>query len=98
MPRPARGIRMSGPALKNADHARQLMGSSAPTRARRPAPVDRAGARGGFLVDPNRRDGGPAEVRIRGGGGTMTSVGYAGTSRTARMRPVGSVTVRDLAR
>ncbi|MGV4983759.1 hypothetical protein ACVB8X_05755 [Streptomyces sp. NRAIS4] len=38
------------------------------------------------------------EVRIRGVGGTMTCVGYAGTSRTARRRPGGSVTLRDFAR
>ncbi|WP_333763910.1 hypothetical protein [Streptomyces sp. IBSBF 2390] len=94
MPRPARGIRMSGPGLKKRrprPSAHGLIGTD-------PRPSTGVGARGGFLVDPNRRDGRPAEVRIRGGGGTMTSVGYAGTSRTARIRPVGSVTVRDLAR
>ncbi len=60
--------------------------------------VTGARARGGFLVDLSRRDGKPTEVRIRSVGGTMTSVGYAGTSRTVRMRPGGSVTIRDLAR
>ncbi|MFG2352269.1 glycoside hydrolase N-terminal domain-containing protein [Streptomyces sp. NPDC048521] len=57
-----------------------------------------AGARGGFLVDLSWRDGKPTEVRIRSIGGTMTSVGYAGTSRTVRIQPGGSVTIRDLAR
>ncbi|PKW05872.1 alpha-L-fucosidase 2 [Streptomyces sp. 1222.5] len=60
--------------------------------------VTGAGARGGFLVDLSWRDGKPTEVRIRSVGGTMTSVGYAGTSRTVRMRPGGSVTIRDLVR
>ncbi|KOV64217.1 glycosyl hydrolase family 95 catalytic domain-containing protein [Streptomyces sp. MMG1121] len=57
-----------------------------------------AGARGGFVVDLAWRDGTPTEVRIRSIGGTMTSVGYAGTSRTVRMRPGETVTLRDLAR
>lgn len=57
-----------------------------------------AGARGGFVVDLDWRDGRPTEVRIRSIGGTMTSVGYAGTSRTVRVRPGESVTIRDLAR
>lgn len=60
--------------------------------------VTGAGARGGFVVDLHWKDGKPTEVRIRSVGGTMTSVGYAGTSRTVRMRPGGSVTLRDLAR
>ncbi|MEU6773621.1 glycoside hydrolase N-terminal domain-containing protein [Streptomyces sp. NPDC046759] len=55
-----------------------------------------AGARGGFVVDLHWRDAKPTEVRIRSIGGTMTSVGYAGTSRTVRVRPGGTVTLRDL--
>jgi alpha-L-fucosidase 2 len=57
-----------------------------------------AGARGGFVVDLRWRDGKPTEVRIRSIGGTMTSVGYAGTSRTVRLKPGESVTLKDLAR
>ncbi|MET9449909.1 glycosyl hydrolase family 95 catalytic domain-containing protein [Streptomyces cinerochromogenes] len=57
-----------------------------------------AGARGGFLVDLRWRDGKPTEVRIRSVGGTMTSVGYAGTFRTVRVRPGEAVTLRDLVR
>ncbi|SOD90512.1 glycoside hydrolase N-terminal domain-containing protein [Streptomyces sp. Ag109_G2-15] len=57
-----------------------------------------AGARGGFVVDLRWRDGKPTEVRIRSIGGTMTSVGYAGTSRTVRLEPGESVTLKDLAR
>ncbi|MFJ9820888.1 glycosyl hydrolase family 95 catalytic domain-containing protein [Streptomyces sp. NPDC101151] len=57
-----------------------------------------AGARGGFVVDLHWRDGKPTEVRIRSVGGTMTSVGYAGMSRTVRLKPGGSVTLKDLAR
>ncbi|MFB8181401.1 glycoside hydrolase N-terminal domain-containing protein [Streptomyces sp. NPDC055966] len=60
--------------------------------------VTGAGARGGFVVDLAWREGRPTEVRIRSVGGTMTSVGYAGTSRTVRVRPGESVTLRDLAR
>lgn len=61
-----------------------------------PRPPD-AGARGGFVVDLRRRDGKPTEVRMRSIGGTMTSVGYAGTSRTVRLNPGGSVTLKDVA-
>ncbi|MFF5019849.1 glycoside hydrolase N-terminal domain-containing protein [Streptomyces sp. NPDC001165] len=57
-----------------------------------------AGARGGFVVDLRWRDGKPTEVRIRSIGGTMTSVGYAGTSRTVRLKPGESVTLKDFAR
>ncbi|UFR06492.1 glycoside hydrolase family 95 protein [Streptomyces sp. Go40/10] len=57
-----------------------------------------AGARGGFLVDLRWRDGKPTEVRIRSVGGTTTSVGYAGTSRTVRVRPGEAVTLQDLVR
>ncbi|MBL1084675.1 hypothetical protein JK359_22345 [Streptomyces actinomycinicus] len=57
-----------------------------------------AGARGGFPADLHRRAGKPAEVRIRSVGGTMTSVGYAGTSRTVPVKPGGAVTLRDLDR
>ncbi|MEU1404599.1 glycoside hydrolase N-terminal domain-containing protein [Streptomyces sp. NPDC005728] len=57
-----------------------------------------AGARGGFVVDLRWQDGKPTEVRIRSVGGTMTSVGYAGTSRTVRLKPGESVTLKDLAR
>ncbi|OIJ98491.1 hypothetical protein BIV25_12540 [Streptomyces sp. MUSC 14] len=59
--------------------------------------VTGAGARGGFVVDLAWREGRPTEVRIRSIGGTMTSVGYAGTSRTVRVRPGESVTLRDFA-
>ncbi|MFE1313824.1 glycoside hydrolase N-terminal domain-containing protein [Streptomyces sp. NPDC058755] len=57
-----------------------------------------AGARGGFVVDLRWRDGKPTEMRIRSIGGTMTSVGYAGTSRTVRLKPGESVTLKDFAR
>ncbi|MEU9991188.1 glycoside hydrolase N-terminal domain-containing protein [Streptomyces sp. NPDC048045] len=57
-----------------------------------------AGARGGYVVDLHWRDGKPTEVRIRSVGGTMTSVGYAGTSRTVRLEPGESVTLKDFAR
>ena len=57
-----------------------------------------AGARGGFVVDLSWRDGKPTEVRIQSVGGTMTSVGYAGRSRTVRLKPGESVTLKDLAR
>lgn len=39
-----------------------------------------------------------AEVRVRGVGGTMTSVEHTGTSRTDRTRSVGNVSLGDLAR
>lgn len=57
-----------------------------------------AGARGGFLVDLHWRDGTPTEVRIRSTGGTMASVGHAGTFRTVRVRPGEAVTLRDFGR
>ncbi|WP_346163768.1 hypothetical protein [Streptomyces bangladeshensis] len=50
------------------------------------------------LADPDRRDRTPTEVRIRGAGGTMTSVGHAGTLRTVRTRPGEAVTLRDVVR
>ncbi|AOR36289.1 hypothetical protein BFF78_39215 [Streptomyces fodineus] len=46
----------------------------------------------------NARQGTPIEVRVLGGGGTMTCVGHAGRSRTVRRRGGGSVTLRDVAR
>ncbi|MEV5145698.1 glycoside hydrolase N-terminal domain-containing protein [Streptomyces sp. NPDC052727] len=57
-----------------------------------------AGARGGFLVDLEWRDGKPTEVRLHSIGGTTTSVGHAGTFRTVRVRPGETVALRDFAR
>lgn len=45
-----------------------------------------------------RRAGRPAEVRVRGLGGTMATVAHTGTPTTVRLRPHGSVTPKDSAR
>jgi len=60
--------------------------------------VTGAGARGGFVVDLQWRDGKPTEARIRSVGGRTTTVAYGGTSRTVTLKPGGSVTLKDLAR
>ncbi|WP_031099539.1 MULTISPECIES: glycosyl hydrolase family 95 catalytic domain-containing protein [unclassified Streptomyces] len=57
-----------------------------------------AGARGGFVVDLEWRDGKPTGVRLHSIGGTTTSVGHAGTYRTVRVRPGETVTLRDFSR
>jgi alpha-L-fucosidase 2 len=68
------------------------LGANGPA-PRRPGP----GTRCGPVPGPQRRERSPTEVRDRGGGGTMASVGYAGISRTVRVRPGGSGTLRELA-
>jgi alpha-L-fucosidase 2 len=60
--------------------------------------VTGVGARGGFVVDLRWRDGTPTEVRIRSIGGRTTTVAYGGTTRTVRLAPGASVTLRDFAR
>ncbi|WP_407071094.1 glycosyl hydrolase family 95 catalytic domain-containing protein [Streptomyces cellulosae] len=57
-----------------------------------------AGARGGFVVDLRWQDGRPTWARIRSVGGRTTTVAYAGTVRTVRLKPGESVTLKDLAR
>ncbi|MEW1776318.1 glycoside hydrolase N-terminal domain-containing protein [Streptomyces sp. NPDC086777] len=57
-----------------------------------------AGARGGFVVDLDWRDGKPTRARIRSVGGRTTTVAYRGTSRTVTLEPGRSVTLRDLVR
>ncbi|MFF4258372.1 glycoside hydrolase N-terminal domain-containing protein [Streptomyces sp. NPDC001663] len=56
------------------------------------------GARGGFVVDLDWKDGRPTEARIRSVGGRTTTVTYGGRSRTVTVQPGGSVTLKDLAR
>lgn len=60
--------------------------------------VTGVGARGGFVVDLSWRDGTPTEVRVRSIGGRTTTVAYGGTSRSVRLTPGASVTLRDFAR
>ncbi|MEU6253982.1 glycoside hydrolase N-terminal domain-containing protein [Streptomyces sp. NPDC047043] len=60
--------------------------------------VNGIGARGGFVVDLDWRDGRPTEARIRSVGGRTTTVAYGGVSRTVTLQPGGSVTLKDLAR
>jgi alpha-L-fucosidase 2 len=57
-----------------------------------------APARGGFVVDLRWADGAPTQVRIRSVGGRTTTVAYGGTSRTVKLKPGQSVTLKDLAR
>ncbi len=57
-----------------------------------------AGARGGFVVDLRWQDGRPTWARIRSVGGRTTTVAYAGTVRTVRLKPGESLTLKDLAR
>ncbi|MEV6166791.1 glycoside hydrolase N-terminal domain-containing protein [Streptomyces sp. NPDC051954] len=60
--------------------------------------VTGVGARGGFVVDLSWKDGKPTEARIRSVGGRTTTVAYGGTSRTVKLTPGQSVTLKDLAR
>ncbi|MFD9219001.1 glycoside hydrolase N-terminal domain-containing protein [Streptomyces sp. NPDC060064] len=53
------------------------------------------GARGGFVVDVSWRDGKVEQARIRSVGGHATTVSWRGTSRTVRLRPGKSLTLRD---
>ncbi|ANS62696.1 hypothetical protein SLINC_0472 [Streptomyces lincolnensis] len=57
-----------------------------------------AGARGGFVVDLHWRDGRPTRARIRSVGGRTTTVAYGGTTRTVRLKPGASVTLKDFTR
>lgn len=57
-----------------------------------------AGARGGFVVDLDWRDGRPTRARLRSVGGRTTTVAYGDKIRTVSLQPGGSVTLRDLAR
>jgi alpha-L-fucosidase 2 len=57
-----------------------------------------AGARGGFVVDLHWRDGRPTRARIRSVGGRTTTVAYGGTTRTVRLKPGESVTLKDFTR
>ncbi|MGP4011610.1 glycosyl hydrolase family 95 catalytic domain-containing protein [Streptomyces sp. 4N124] len=57
-----------------------------------------APARGGFVVDLRWADGAPTQVRIRSVGGRTTTVAYGGASRTVKLKPGQSVTLKDLAR
>lgn len=60
--------------------------------------VTGVGARGGFVVDLHWKDGKPTEVKIRSINGRTTTVAFGGTTRTVRLTPGASVTLRDLAR
>ncbi|MET7617784.1 glycoside hydrolase N-terminal domain-containing protein [Streptomyces sp. NPDC005408] len=53
------------------------------------------GARGGFAVDLSWRDGRVEQARVRSVGGRTTTVVWQGTSRTVRLQPGASVTLRD---
>jgi alpha-L-fucosidase 2 len=53
------------------------------------------GARGGFVVDLSWRDGKVESARIRSVGGRTTTVSWQGVSRTVRLQPGKSVTLRD---
>lgn len=55
-------------------------------------------ARGGFEVDPRRRDGRPTEARVHSVGGRTTALAYGGVCRTDTLRRGASVTLKDLAR
>ncbi|WLW57789.1 glycosyl hydrolase family 95 catalytic domain-containing protein [Streptomyces sp. YU58] len=57
-----------------------------------------AGARGGFVVDLHWREGRPTRARIRSVGGRTTTVAYGGTTRTVRLAPGESVTLKDFTR
>ncbi|MCD7444539.1 glycoside hydrolase family 95 protein [Streptomyces lincolnensis] len=57
-----------------------------------------AGARGGFVVDLHWQDGRPTRARIRSVGGRTTTVAYGGTTRTVRLTPGESVTLKDFTR
>ncbi|MFJ5310187.1 glycosyl hydrolase family 95 catalytic domain-containing protein [Streptomyces sp. NPDC088350] len=60
--------------------------------------VTGVGARGGFVVDLHWRDGKPTEVKIRSINGRTTTVAHGATTRTVRLTPGASVTLRDFAR
>ncbi|MDQ1042864.1 glycoside hydrolase N-terminal domain-containing protein [Streptomyces sp. V4I2] len=57
-----------------------------------------AGARGGFVVDLDWRDGRPTRARLRSVGGRTTTVAYGDKIRTVSLQPGGSVTLKDFAR
>ncbi|MEV7080033.1 glycoside hydrolase family 95 protein [Streptomyces sp. NPDC093516] len=57
-----------------------------------------AGARGGFVVDLEWRQGRPTEVRVRSVGGRTTTIAYGGKSRTVSLKPGDSVTLKDFTR
>jgi alpha-L-fucosidase 2 len=59
--------------------------------------VKGVGARGGFVVDLHWRDGKPTEVKIRSISGRTTTVAFGDSSRTVRLTPGASVTLRDFA-
>jgi alpha-L-fucosidase 2 len=50
--------------------------------------------RGGFVVDLEWRDGVPTSVRLRSVGGRTTTVAYGGSTRTVRLAPGRSVTLK----
>ncbi|GGT03131.1 glycosyl hydrolase family 95 catalytic domain-containing protein [Streptomyces chromofuscus] len=54
--------------------------------------------RGGFVVDLHWRQGKPTRTRLRSVGGRTTEVVFAGESRTVRLAPGETVTLKDLAR
>ncbi|WP_427917775.1 glycosyl hydrolase family 95 catalytic domain-containing protein [Streptomyces sp. cg40] len=60
--------------------------------------VTGVGARGGFVVDLHWKDGKPTEVKIRSVNGRTTTVAFGTTTRTVRLTPGESVTLRDFAR
>ncbi|MFJ8907092.1 glycosyl hydrolase family 95 catalytic domain-containing protein [Streptomyces sp. NPDC102351] len=55
-------------------------------------------ARGGFVVDLTWRDGRPTRVRIRSVGGRTTTVVFGSRSRTIKLEPGDSVTLKGLGR
>ncbi|MEU0926989.1 glycosyl hydrolase family 95 catalytic domain-containing protein [Streptomyces malaysiensis] len=55
-------------------------------------------ARGGFVVDLRWKDGAPTSVRIRSVGGRTTTVAHGGGSRTVRLEPGESITLKGFAR
>ena len=60
--------------------------------------VTGVGARGGFVVDLHWKNGKPTEVKIRSVNGRTTTVAFGTTTRTVRLTPGASVTLRDFAR
>ncbi|GHB78187.1 hypothetical protein GCM10010377_80500 [Streptomyces viridiviolaceus] len=55
-------------------------------------------ARGAFTVDLAWKDGEPTSIRVSSTGGRETTVAFRGTSRTVRLKPGESVTLKGLGR
>ncbi|WP_316744392.1 glycosyl hydrolase family 95 catalytic domain-containing protein [Streptomyces sp. MK7] len=60
--------------------------------------LDGVPVRGGFVMDLRWRKGTPTEVRLRSVGGRATTVVFGGVSRTVRLAPGESVTLKGFTR